>query len=253
MIKRRWPLFLLGIALAAALLLQGPASWLMPWLAIGVIFVVGMVRYRKKRAIDRDLQRIHELSMLRHDREALGQAWQLVEATSDQPAIQHRVILHLTSTLDTLGQHEATLVGYDRLLSDLPDQHPGAVLLRIQRAVAQLFTQRLADADASLRSLRGPVESMTDTPVYAAYRFAQLFQAVQTAHYDEAITESDELIQTLRPLGIQAGYGHALRSWCHRKQGENELADRWWSHATALVPANDLNRRFAGLGLFKHD
>ena len=100
------------------------------------------------------------------------------------------------------------------------------------------------------------VEESPGSPTEAAYRFARLFQAVRTAHYAEGIAESPNLLQTLRPLGIDAGYGHALRSFCHRQrndpqENDAEQAEVWWRRATTLISPDLLVRRFPemrGLG-----
>lgn len=151
-------------------------------------------------------------------------------------------------------------MAYDRLLADLPGDHPGAVYLKIFRAISSLFEDRLADADETLRRLRGPVEAMPGSPAAAAYRFALLFQAVKTARYDDAIAESDGLIPALQPWGIQAGYGYALLAYCYQQSPRtappaphdsasesSSLAHLWWERATALLSPHALRQRFPEL------
>ncbi len=119
----------------------------------------------------------------------------------------------------------------------------------MQRAIASLFTHQLSDADDALRRLRGPVEALAQTPIDASYRFALLFQSVQTAHYAEAIDESDGLLEALRPMGVEAGYGHALLAWCFAQRNDADRDDAsharsWWQRATTLMPASALYARF---------
>src|SRR5690606_10485087 len=105
----------------------------------------------------------------------------------------------------------------DRLLDMLPQDHPGAIHLRIHRAIAALSAERLLDADEALRRLRNVTSDYARTPLAALYRFAELIQIVRTGHYDDALHEADTLLDALRPLGIEAGYGHALLALCYQQ------------------------------------
>jgi tetratricopeptide (TPR) repeat protein len=249
---RRAPLFVIGFLIAIALIAGGPGGWLLPWLGFLGLIVYGGRRLRKVRSLEARLNRAQELATLRHHRAALRAGWNLIRDTQAHPPLQHRAVVAVVQCLDEVGAHDAAIVGYDRLLDDLPPEHPGAAYLQTHRAIAALFTDRLSDADETLRRLRGPVEELPGSPTRAAYRFAKLFQAVRTAHYAEGIAESDGLVEALRPLGIDAGYGHALRSWCHRRRDDAQLDDaaeaqRWWQRAVTLVPAAALRQRFPEL------
>ena len=240
----RLPLVVLGAALGVGLLVGGPAGYLLPWAALIGMVVYGSAQVRRAQGLSSRTERAHELALLRHYRPALRSAWRLVPDLAIQPLLQHRAVAIIAHCLDDLHAHEAALVAYDRLLRDLPDEHPGAVMLTIQRAVAELSTHRLADADESLRRLRSRVEAFPASPVDAAYRYALLYQSVQTAHYAEGIAESSGLVDALRPLGLEAGYGHALRAWCHAQRDEPGEAETWWARATSLLPPRVLVARF---------
>ncbi|MEM7624374.1 MAG: hypothetical protein AAF333_01965 [Planctomycetota bacterium] len=250
---QRTPLFVLVGVVLLALAIGGPAAWLLPWGAFVGLLVYGSQKVNAMRRFEARLARAAELATLRHHRPALRSAWRLIPELADHPALQHRAVVVIAQVLDQLDAHDAAIVAYNRLLDDLPGGHPGATMLKIHRAIAALFTHQLSDADDALRRLRGPVEEFDDaTPTAAAYRFALLFQSVQTAHYAEAIEESGDLLDALRPLGIDAGYGHALLAWCHRQRNDAEAQDdvqarTWWRRATALVPAAALVRRFPEL------
>lgn len=249
---RRLPLMVLAGVVILALALRGPAAWLLPWLAFLGLIVYGSTRLRHVREFEKRLNRAQELAMLRHHRPALRSAWRLIPELVQHPAQQHRAVGVIAHVLDDLGGYDAAIVAYDRLLADLPDEHPGAVHLRVQRAIASLFTHQLSDADDALRRLRGPIEPFAESPIGAAYRFALLFQSVQTAHYAEAIEESDGLLEALRPLGVEAGYGHALLAWCFGQRNDAERddatqANTWWGRATTLLPAAAITARFPEL------
>ncbi len=117
------------------------------------------------------------------------------------------------------------------------------------------------------------VERLGRTPVTAGFRLARLIQDVRTHHFADALETSDELIDELRPLGVEAGYGMALMALCyhqhHRRQAEHTDTDtdaasagtggapdtagpsdavaRWWQRATLLLPAPVLVDRFPEL------
>ncbi|MEM8739010.1 MAG: hypothetical protein AAGG38_11120 [Planctomycetota bacterium] len=250
---QRVPLMALGGAVLLALLLGGPAGWVLPWLAFTTFIIYQGQRVGSVKLLGRRLDRAQDLVMLRHHGAAWQLAWRLIPRLVTHPALQHRAVAVLARSLSEAGAHDAAMVAYDRLLEDLPDGHPGAIQLRVQRAIASLFTEQLSDADDALRRLRGPVEPLAGSTVGAAYRLACLFQAVQTAHYREAIEESDGLVEALRPLGVDAGYGHALLAWCHRQRGDEaagdaEQARSWWARATTLLPHRSLVARFPLLG-----
>lgn len=246
---RRMPLIVLVVVVVLALTLGGPAAWLLPWIAFVGLIVYGGQRMRAVRRFDRRLTRAQELAMLRHHRPALRSAWRIIPELENHPAQQHRAVAVIAHVLDDLGAYDAAMVAYDRLLEDLPDGHPGAVHLKVQRVIAALSTHRLSDADDGLRRLRGTVEPFEKSPIGAAYRFALLYQSVQTAHYAEAIEESAGLVEALRPLGVEAGYGHALLAWCFGQRNDEAAGDAaqaalWWRRATTLLPAAAIAARF---------
>jgi hypothetical protein len=73
---------------------------------------------------------------------------------------------------------------------------------------------------------------------------------VRTNHFADAVEGCDGLLDELRPLGVDAGYGHALVALAyHHLAGAaaGEQAALWWSRATLLVAAPALLDRFAEL------
>ncbi len=243
----RLPVFVLGAAIVAGLVAGGAAAWVLPWGALIALVVYASAKVAHARHLDARTTRVNELAMLRHYRPALRSAWRLIPDLVTHPMLQHRAVTAIAHCLDDLQAHDAAVVAYGRLLRDLPGDHPGSVLLSIQRAVAELATHRLTDADETLRRLRGRVEAFPGSPVDAAYRFALLYQAVQTAHYAEGIAESAGLVDVLRPMGLEAGYGYALRGWCHVQRDEPVEAEAWWDRARALLPRRVLTARFPAL------
>src|SRR5690606_19761282 len=129
------------------------------------------------------------------------------------------------------------IVAYDYLIDRLVPDDPAAVQFQVLRSLAQLSAERLTDADDTLRRLRGVIGRYQNTPVGAAYRLAQLLQQVRTHHYQQAIDESDTLVDALRPLGVQAGYGHALMALAHQQLAKHtqqvapDDVQRWWYRA----------------------
>lgn len=254
---QRGPLLMLGMLIAGALFVGGRTAWVLPWAGMIGLMIYGGQKLRKMQRLERRLERAQELAMLRHDRVALRSAWRLIPELQEHPMMQHRAILVIANGLESLGAYESAIVAYHRLLDDLSSDHPAAVHLKTRLAIASLMTDRLSDADEALRRLRGPIEPLQAGPIGATYRFASMLQAVRTAHYAEAIEESTGMLDALRPLGVDAGYGHALLAWCYRQrgdEGDTQQADRWWGRATRLISESQLIQRLPELrGMVQRD
>jgi len=238
------PLAALGAAAAMTFMTNEYTAGLLPWLLLGgVIFFMGY-RVSAMRNLEQRVARVQELTILRHLPQSLRLAWRLLPDLSTIPELHGRTVALIADNLDRLGCHDAAIVAYDYLIERLPPNQPGSVHLRIHRTMVQLSNEQLTDADDSLRRLRAAVDEMPGTPVSAGYRLAQLIQRVQTNHFDEAVNESDNLLEELRPLGIEAGYGHALMALSCFNLEDHEAAQTWWSSATLLLPPATLTRRF---------
>lgn len=253
------PMAALGGVLALAVLAEG-MLWgaLLPLGGLALIFTYLMLRVRRVRQVEQRVGRAQELAMLRHHERALAMGWRLLPQADAAPGPYLRTMTLIGHCLEELKVYEGAIVCFDRLLSLLPNEHPGAVHLRIHRAIAALGCERLLDADEALSRLRGTMGEYAHTPLAALYRLADLIQAVRTGHYADPLAEADTLLEELRPLGVEAGYGHALLALCYRRaqpgeKGEaawderREQAATWWRRATALLPAEALVERFPEL------
>jgi hypothetical protein len=244
------------LALAAIIFLalgaQNAVMFLLPWLLLGALLVFMALRVRRARELDAAVARAQEWTMWRRREDALRQAWRLLPRLATNPELHGRAVAAIAHNLDALGAHEAAIVAYDQLIDHLPEGHPISVQLRVQRTMAELGADRLTDADASLRRLRGAVEPFRKTPIGASYRLASLIQQSRTHHDADAVAESGELLDELRPLGVEAGFGHALMALAFVRLGEGEAAppdwrdqaSLWWSRATLLVAVDRLVERF---------
>lgn len=250
----RAPLLVMGAALAVALVLGDVVALTVPWIALAGVFGYLTWRVRRQRGLEHRATRVQELTMLRHHAHAVRRAWALVPAVARQPNLYMRCVALLSQCLGQLKAYDAAIVGYDTLLEHLPSDHPGAVQLRAHRALAALHGDRLADADDTLRELRSHVEAYAHTPIGATCRLAELTQAVRTHHYSDPLERADAMLEELRPLGVEAGYGHALLALCHREDRSDRderkrraEVDRWWRRATLLLPEAALLDRYPEL------
>ncbi len=258
--RRLFVLIPIAAAATLALLVGGPA-WLLLWATFIGSSLWARAQFSQRQNLAQRVERAQELVRLRFNRPALRAIWQLIPQLTAHPTLQHGAIVVLARGFEQTHQHDAALACYDRLTQDIPKGHPGAAMLNTRRAVAQLLSSRLADADQTLRRLRNTLARDTatpqsspkppDAPMSAMLAFIELLHATATAHYDQAIEESPQLINTLQPLGLDAGYGYALRALSHHhrdgqsdNQNDNQddaaHARRWWQRATALIPANAL-------------
>ncbi len=246
-----------GLALIVFLMLraQSAATFILSWCLLGALLVVMGVRARLARSLESEAAQIQEMTMWRRREDALRRAWRLLPRLVINPELHGRTVAAIAHNLESLGAHDAAIVAYDHLIKRLPDDHPVSVQLRVHRTMAELGAERLTDADSSLRRLRSAVEPYRGTPIGGSYRLASLIQQSRTHHDADAVEGAGELLDELRPLGIDAGYGHALMALAYVRLGETESppenwrghALQWWSRATLLVPVERLIERFSDL------
>lgn len=245
---RRVPLIVLAVMILIVLVVPGPIGLVLPWLALVGLMAWVTWRTRTARRLERESAALRDLAMLRRFPDALRRAWRLLPDVVAQPMLHARTVTVLAHCLDQLQAYESAIAGYDFLAQHLPDEHPGTMHVKVQRAICSLYAEQLVDADDALRALRGSIEPFAGTPLSAAYRYARLIQDVRTHHDRDAIEEADGLVDELRPLGVEAGYGHALMALCyHRTDTDAEAGKHWWANATALLPTETLLRRFPEL------
>lgn len=253
----RAPLLVAAALLVISILTTSPASAILPWIGLAWLFGHNWVRARRAMKLEARVRSSQEVAMMRRYPQALRQAWRILPQATPSPALHSQTVGMIAHCLDSLGCYDAAIVGYDYLLERLPPGEPIAVHLGVSRANAALGAERLSDADDSIRRLRGAVEPYKDTSIGAAYRLAQLAQHVRTHHFAEGASENDDLLDALRPLGIEAGYGHALMALCHYHGRGHESeqvatdaidhAKRWWNRATLLLPEDTLIQRYPEL------
>ncbi len=194
--------------------------------ALALLMMVAFSAFQLwRRRWERGLQsashgQAQELASVRHWSQSLRIAWRSLpslEQLSGTPTA--RTIAVMAHDLDQLKAYESAITAYDFLIDHLPAQHVGSIQFRIQRALAQFALDRLTDADQTLRRLRGQIENYRGTPAAALYRLAMLVQEVRTNHYADAIAGADNLLDELRPLGVESGYGYcalpAAMSYAH--------------------------------------
>ncbi len=245
----RWgPWLVLGGAVLLMLVLDGAAALIVPWAAIAGLFIFAASRARSAASLGQRTVKLQEATMLRHYPVALRSAWRMLPDTVMNPALRSRVMGVMAVCLDQLRQYDAAMEVYDALLSDVPNGHPAGMELRVRRAIAALSADHLADADDALRRVRHQLEPHAGTPLGAGFTFAQLLQHVRTHHFADAVAMSPTLLDDLRPLGVEAGYGHALMALCFQEAGADApAAQRWWDRATTLLPAAALVGRYPEL------
>lgn len=251
----RLPLLIIGALAVLLLLTTHPLLALLPWIGLGVLVVVLAGRVQRRRLLHLRVTRSWELALLREYREALRRAWTLLPMVRDQPELHGRCVAVIAHALDELSGYEAATVAFDYLLERLPEDHPLAIRVRLQHAAAAVSQGHLADADEALRKLRPLAEERPGSPISAGYALARLIQDVKTGHFAEAIEHSTQTAEQLRPLGVEAGYGHGLLAYCcdqvarHLDDPDNaerhrKAAASWWRRATILIPPAALAFRF---------
>lgn len=238
---------------------------LIPWLILGGLIGHRVWQAYRLKDLENRVNHAATLTMLRRHPEALRLAWRTLPLATQTPDLHGRLVAQLAHNLDQVGANEQAIAAYSYLLEHMPPEHPGAVQIRIHRAMAQLANEQLADADDALRKLRGTVENYRNTPLSALYRLASLTQQVRTLHFADAVTCAPTLIDDLRPLGVSAGFGYALMAWSYHNlsaaqptidTSQTEIAPatdharharEWWQRATILLPIQTLIERYKEL------
>ena len=198
------------------------------------------------RKMEREGMKIDELAMRRKYVEALRGAWVLLPRSKKRHGLYMRMANVIAHCLGELKCYEACAEAYDQLIDRLPIEGDGVKQLRVFRAIAWLMEDRLADADSALRAMRGVKDDYRGTILGATVAYAELLQCVKTFHFEEGLTMSNRLLDDIRPMGIEAGYGHALMATCcyemalraneeEEKSGLMKRAKEWWDNAVCLI------------------
>lgn len=263
------PLAVLLGAMMLAMSHASAAAQLAPWAALGLLYFIVAARVKRMRLLEKQVSRVQEMALTRRTRAAFDQAWSLLPQLTVSPELHSRNVAFLGHLLEQLKAYESGIVAFDFLIDRLPSEHPASIQLRVHRAICQLACDRLADADDAIRRLRMLQEPVGASPTHAAYHYAVLMQCVRTRNYDDAVKRGDSMIDALRPLGVDAGFGYALMALScaalHQKQAAAipqppaappnlaAQAATWWSHATLLLPPGELCERFSELAALPLD
>lgn len=249
----RLPLMVLALVVLAVVLVDGVVGAVLPWVAVCGLMIFLYARALQARKLEQAAGRLEDMMVGRRHAEALRAAWRLLPKAALYGSLHLRCVATMGHCLDHLKAYEAALACYERLLGQIPEDHSAALEIQTKRALAALAADRLIDADDALRRLRGRVAASGRSPISAGYRLARLAQSVCTHHYDDAVAEADAMLDDLRPLGLEAGYGHALLALCYRKApaadeqlriAYEQACALWWHRARVLLPTSALVDRF---------
>ncbi|MCX5662345.1 MAG: hypothetical protein NTW19_21915 [Planctomycetota bacterium] len=284
---RLWAPLAILILVVGVLILGGssPVTVVGAWMVLGIAMLLRAMQRRWVQGLEARAVRAQELALRRHWPQSLRLAWRALPSIVSFPELHARLIAVIAHDLDQLKAYDSAIAAYDFLIERLPADHPASVQFRVQRALTELACDHLTDADQTLRRLRSVIDPYHGTITAAGYRLATLLQQIRTNHFADAVEDSDGLVDELRPLGVDAGYGHALlalafarlaagepppsqvidESSTTRSEGEpaapaqpevtpaersaelRRKAGLWWSRATLLLPVEALLDRFPEL------
>lgn len=252
------PIIAMATVIVLTMVIQSDWVLLLPWLTVGVVFVLLAMKMRNAQRLEQRITDAQELAMLRHWRQSLRLTWRLIPSLVTQPPLHGRAVALIAHCLDQLKAYDAAITAYNHLIDCVSAQDPVSIQIRIHRTIAQLANDQLIDADDDLRKLRTHTDVLAHPVIGAAYKLAQLVQQVRTNHWAEAVEDADQRIDHLRPLGVDAGYGYALTALSYYKLDNDDTAaplanaGLWWSRATLLLPVGTLVDRFAELDQIAH-
>lgn len=244
---RLLPISILAMCLVFSTTVGGIIGFVLPWFALAGMVIYITIFQRRREALIQHATNIQDQAMLRQYVPALRSSWSLIPKLVTLPGQHGQTIAAMAHCLDQLQLHEQAGAAYEFLLQHLPDSHPAAAQILLNRAVVALTSDHLADADDILRRLR-PIASEHPDPTFAGqFLTARLAQMTLTQHNEDALAYADTLVDDLRPLGVDAGYGHALLALAYKRLGHAEQAATWWEQATLLVPQQALLLRYPQL------
>lgn len=209
---RLWAPMIVLAMIVGVLILGGtsPLTIVLAWMILGLAMLGRVLQRQWLLGLEARAVRAQELALRRHWPQSLRLAWRALPSLVSFPELHARLIAVIAHDLDQVKAYEAAIAAYSFLIERLPPEHPASVQFRVQKALAELACDRLSDADQSLRRLRGLIEPHRGSVTGAGYRLATLLQEIRTNHFAEAAASADTLLEELRPLGVEAGYGHAL-------------------------------------------
>lgn len=251
---QQWmPALVVGVLVMLALSFSSAGITLIVWLAMLGLFLNSYLRARAIRETDKQLARVQELTLERQHFEAMRLAWQVIPQLRARPQQHLRAVALLAHNLEQVRAHDAAVIAFTGVLDKLPDDHPAALQLRIEQTMALLASDQLTDADNQLRRLRNMLDRFKNSPIQGGFHLASLYQQIRTNHFRDAADQQQDMMDKLRPLGIDAGLGYALlalacyQSAAHADDPLINDAQRWWDHATLLLPLATLVKRFPEL------
>ena len=253
------PMTALAVALLVSMSIESNWAAILPWLTVGVLFFGLAARIHRAKQLESRITQIQEWVMLHHWVPALRAAWRLLPSLVTLPSMHGRVVAMIAHCLDQIKSYDAAITAYDYLIDRLPTNDLLSIQLRLHRSISLLVNDQLTDADDALRKIRGHTDALNHPGLNATYRLAGIVQQTRTNHWSAAADQANpELVDQLRPLGIDAGYGYALVALSHYKVNEpleqptTDYTAYWWSLATLLLPTSTLVYRFAELDQLTH-
>lgn len=222
-----------GLGVFAIMGGSSPLAVLLPWLLVfGLIGYVLQQRHAFAAA-QKSVQRANELTMLRQHEAALRDAWRSLTQLRRYPAFYAQAALLMAANLIATRRFEAALTAHDHLLTAIPPDHPVGQVVSMQRVLALLHEDRLADAEDALRKAEA---SNLHTMGRAMSAIGRLYQQLRTNQLDAIVEAPEHQPDKLRPLGYDAAYGYGMIAAAMKQRGRDADAARWWKLATLLMP-----------------
>ena len=255
----RLPMIVMIALVGVILVTDNEVAVMLPWLAFMGIMVWTILNVKRAKKAEARTNQLSELAMQRRYVQAIREAWVFLSERSvrGNPVLYIRVLSVIGHCLHEVGSYEAGTEVYNYMIEHVPSGNAQAMQMKAYRAIAWLMDDQLADADDAIRGLRHVREDYKNTVLSASVFFAELLQCVKTNSFEEGIGMAEKGLEELRPMGIEAGYGHGLIALCYVKHGEfgGEWKDEhengvklWWERAKCLIEEKYLLRKLPELG-----
>ena len=260
-----WVSYLVLGAVAAAIagLFVGGGGSLAAMVILLVLLAVGLAvpnaLLRRHQAEGRAVEDVEELVRLRRWPDAAWHLRELLSGPMRNPAGRARALISLSAVLMRYERFDDAIRVQSHLIDELGLSGPPGHAVRVGRTMAELRSDHLHDADASLSKLKrdvarqnraAPINSADSIDseaddVSAGLALAEMYRDVKTGHPEEAVGIYESALPAVRrQLGHRSADAHALAAAAYLRLGRPAAAAAAYDAATRLTPAEELHRRY---------
>ncbi len=237
-----------AILLGVAVFLPGVREWsggrmagiayLLPWLFLALLLGAGWLAARRVRSMRRSVSRAWEAAQL-EEWDVLAQGLRGLLQKPIRGSGERGQVLHMLGSLvEHQGSYALAARTYERMLTERIGDAYLLQSTQLSLVYCKLRSDELTDA---IRMLDRLEQVPMPDALRARFEWIRLFQRVYMGHDRDALERLDERVPLFRrQLSTRAGFPYALAASALHRQNRPAEAEKFWSDATALIPADRL-------------